>query len=353
MKKINFLFGMLLLMAAAHSQNLRLTTADNAYQSGDVIVKQQVEWMDAGAFGQGIEWDFAFLQPINTQYEVRYFHPDSTDMTLICGREPSARFYYRQRGDTLYAVGFENNTSIMNYFAPEIRLKFPMNFGDTLYSTFAGNGQYGRRVTMNVGGYTRVKYDATGTLKVPDFPNGVPALRTHTQRYYTQATMDSLQMKIDTWSWYVQGTRYPVFESIKTAIVSFKHLYNGDSIAQDTTTFQTSFYYPPTEQTNTIYSQQGSENQALTGAAAVFTKANFLPNPVVESLYVSYTLTRNANIWFSLHSNGGVPLFQTSPSNKPAGYNQAVIPMGSLIQGTYTLFVHVDDMVLMENIIKR
>jgi hypothetical protein len=335
------------------SQTERLTSASNGYQSGDLIVKQQVGYQDAGAFGQGIIWDFSFLQSINDAYEVNYFYADFADTLLLCGREPSARFYYKQSGDTLYSIGFENNTSIMRYFIPEVKLKFPLSYGDTLYSAFAGLGQYGRRMPLNVAGYTRVKYDALGTLKVPDYPGGIPALRTHTQRYYTQASMDSLQMKIDTWSWYVQGTRYPVFESIQTNIISFKRLYNGDSIAQDTAIFQTSFYYPPSAQTSEYMQNANNQLDITNPINSVFTHANYLPNPVVDNLYINYNLVRNANVWFSLHSQGGVPLVQTTPENRQSGYNQDIISMSGFIQGSYSLYVHVDNMVLMQVIIKH
>jgi hypothetical protein len=352
MKKLLLLLSATVLCLPLSGQVLRLTASDNAFLMGDVVVKQQVEYRDAGSHGHGIIWDFAFLQPINEQYEVKYFYPDSTDFSLICGREPSARFYYRLQNDTLKSVGFENNTSIMNYFLPEVKLKFPFNFGDTLRSNFAGAGQYGRRVNMSVSGYTSTIYDADGTLKIPDFPDGVPALRTHSQRFYTQATRDSLQMKIDTWSWYVAGTRYPVFESIQTSVVSNTTFANGSQQQNDTAIFQTSFYYPPTQQTN-IYAEQNAENQILTGINAVFTEADWQPNPVVENLYISYKLTRNATVWFSVHNNGSISLCQTPPQHLQAGYNQTIIPMNALISGTYTVYVHVDDMVLMQTVIKR
>lgn len=90
-----------------------------------------------------------------------------------------------------------------------------------------------------------------------------------------------------------------------------------------------------------------------TGAAAVFTQARWLPNPVADNLYINYRLTRDAAIWFSVHSNAGIALCQTPPSNKQAGYNQTIIPMGHLITGTYTVYVHVDDMVLLQTVVKK
>ena len=153
----------------------------------------------------------------------------------------------------------------------------------------------------------------------------------------------------------MSGTRYPVFESVQTNVVRIKTLSNGSEQANDTTIFQTSFYYPPTQQTNIYNNGQNPENgnEQLTGAAAVFTEADWQPNPVYENLYISYKLTRNATVWFSVHSNGNIPLCQTPQQNLQAGYNQTTIPMSMLPTGLYSVYVHVDDMVLIQTIIKR
>jgi len=63
-KKLSFFLLATLISLPLSSQNLRLTAEDNAYTAGDVIIKQQVEYKDAGISGHGVVWDFAFLQPI-------------------------------------------------------------------------------------------------------------------------------------------------------------------------------------------------------------------------------------------------------------------------------------------------
>jgi hypothetical protein len=96
---------------------------------------------------------------------------------------------------------------------------------------------------------------------------------------------------------------------------------------------------------------ESAEN--LLEAEAVFTEATMLPNPVVTNLYINYKLTRSAKIWFTVHNNAGIPVRQTVPQAKPAGYNYTTINMSNTITGTYTVYVHVDDMVLQRVIIKK
>lgn len=98
---------------------------------------------------------------------------------------------------------------------------------------------------------------------------------------------------------------------------------------------------------------QNSSTSADNPALKVFTEARYMPNPVTDNLYVDYKLTRAAVIWFSVHNNSGVPMYQTSPATMPEGQNRAIIPMSGFIGGTYTVYAHIDDMTLSQVVIKQ
>ena len=362
MKKLSsilLLCSIALCLQAQHS--LRLTANRNAYRAGNELQKQQVVFRDPGSNGKNLIWDFRHLQVIDEEYKLRYFIPDSAYMHLLCGVEHRTRYYYNQSKDSLWAIGFENATTFMEYTQPELRMIFPFTYGDTLRSNFEGTGEYGRRLTLGVKGFTRVEADAEGELILPD-ETVKKALRVRTLRHYRETTIrsslnlsqgdflqaeDNTEMILDTYSWYAQGMRYPVFESIRTTV-----LRNG----ADTTVFQTSFYYPPIEQkaqTNEENTETPNSGEWAEGAAAVFTEAVLLPNPVVDMLYINYKLTRDARIGFSLHSNAGVLMTQTAAMNKTEGYHQTPINMTGFMTGIYTLYVHVDDMVMSLNVVKK
>lgn len=354
MKKHNiliFFLSMLVFCLQAQSTHT-LSAKRNAYRAVDRLIKQQVEYKDPGSKGKDLIWDFRMVQPINEEYKLNYFIPDSTRMERLCGLEHRTRYYYLQHADTLWTTGFENATTYMEYIQSELKLKFPFSYGDTLFSYFEGKGEYCHRDSLHVQGYTRVEADAKGELQLPDFETVKNALRVHTLRHYTQTGKDSLEMILDIYSWYANGVRYPVFESIKTTL-SKKLPSAGGEV--DTTVFTTSFYYPPEEQISQVETEPlpTETNEELSGAAAVFTEATLLPNPVTDKLYLNYKLTRPAQVWFSVHSNGGIPLCQTPVQNLPEGYNSTTIDMRTLITGTYTLYVHVDDMVLQRIVVKK
>ncbi|MDD2797227.1 MAG: hypothetical protein PHV20_01400 [Bacteroidales bacterium] len=325
-----------------------LSASRNAYRAADQITKQQVEYKEPGTAGLGKVWDFSTVQPINEAYTLDYFIPDSTDMLRLCGMEHNTRYYYRQQADSVWGVGYENNTTTMEYTRPELRMRFPFAYGDTLRSDFEGVGQYGHFMALNVKGTTRVEADASGELRLPQNETVKKALRVHTLRHYTQTGKDSVEMTLDTYSWYAAGIRYPVFESIRTTI-------NKKGNSSDTTLFTTSFYYPPEKQVSQIETEPIPLDSLYEdeGAAGVFTEATLYPNPVVSNLVIKYKLTRQANIWFSVHNSMGVQFSSTSPEALEAGEHRTIVPMGSLNHGAYLIYVHVDDMLLRRGVMKK
>jgi len=346
-------------LAFTYSQApLKLTTEKNGYQAGDSIYKYQVEYKDPGSIGRELEWDFSNLNIINEEYLIKYFTPDSADKSKLCGMEHRTRYYYRQQTDSLWALGFENYTTLLNYSKPELKLKFPFTYGDTLYSAFEGKGIYCNLLPLHVKGYTLVEADAEGTLKLPGNKKVNKALRTHTLRYYTETGKDSVEMTLDTYTWYANDIRYPIFESIKTTLhkPSSQRGEEAESKA-DTTVFFTSFYYSPEELNKQpdLLAKDATDiyGNPIPEAERVFTEARMNPNPVISNLIIDYKLTRKAQIWFTVHNNIGVPMRQTSPQTLDEGYHQQTIPMGGLITGTYTVYVHIDDMMINRVVVKK
>ena len=357
MKKItlSIITGLMALLLPAQTSH-KLTTHRNAYRAADALVKQQVTFKDPGSSGKGLHWDFSMLQPINENYSLKYFIPDSTRMDRLCGQEHNTRYYFRQQQDSLQAVGYANSTTYLEYTQPELRMHCPFTYGDTLFSYFTGKGEYCHRLPLAVKGYTRVVADAEGELKLPEFETVKKALRVRSLRHYTETGKDSVEMTLDTYAWYADGIRYPVFESVKTTLSKKgdKKDEKGESL-RDTTVFSTSFFYPPQLQTSQIQTDSipADNKVAVSGAATVFTEAQLMPNPVVDNLYINFKLVRAAKVWFTVHSNIGIPLCQTAPENLGEGNHNTTVRMTGLVTGVYSLYVHVDDMVMQLNVVKK
>jgi hypothetical protein len=168
-----------------------------------------------------------------------------------------------------------------------------------------------------------------------------------------QARNDGAGLKIfvsSTPDFYAFETQIFTPQNIDNQKVTFSNLNFTDSVSYFT------FGYTQSDVDNFVFnnnSSSNSQNGSQNPVNQVFTEADWQPNPVVENLYIDYKLTRAATVWFSVHSNGSIPLCQTPAQNLQAGENQTIIPMGHLPTGTYTVYVHVDDMALMQVIIKR
>lgn len=354
----NFLFVLIMIFSfsLSHGQkNLQLKKHENSLQAGDNLIKQQVEYKDPGSSGRDITWDFSMIKEVNDKYELSYFIPDSSKMDTLCGLEHNSRYYFQLKNDTLFALGFENSNTKIDYLDPEAKLIFPFNYGDTLFSEFNGLGEYSHFIELKVNGYTKVVADAIGKMKLPHNELIDDVLRIRTFRHYMETGRDSVEMTIDSYSWYGKQYRYPLFESIKTTLnrkgdskTEFGESYN------DTIIYTTSFYYPPELQTDQSLTDSTllKENSPM-GPYQIFTEASYQPNPVVTNLLISYKLTRSANVWFSLHNVSGIPIWQTSPRITPEGFNSIEINMSQEIPSAYTLYVHVDDMMVKQVIIKK
>jgi len=347
MKKITVLLLFCFVCLINHALfSQKLTSSRNYFRCGDKLTKQQVEFKDPGPAGKQIEWDFSMLNSIDEKYGLAYFGIAEGDTADVIGMEHDTRYYYQLKNDTLWMTGYENRTTRMNFDQPEAQLHYPFHFGDSLRTTFSGKGLYCQKVDLVAKGETSVTIDATGLIITPTKDTINNVLRVKRLRSYTEIGVDSALLQLTTYSWYARGYRYPVFETVKSVIM------RGDSIAES---FSTSFYYPISDLQN-IAPDPANDNIKPDKAAditSVFTEAQLMPNPVLTDLTINYKLTRAAKVWFTVHNNTGIGLCQTAPQNLSEGFNSTNVPMGNLITGVYSLYVHVDDMVMRLNVVKK
>lgn len=263
-----FLFFMLAVMAPLQlfsQYSLERTT--HLPRPGDRLGKQETAYKSPGAKGTGIVWDFSELENRNANYELRYTSPHLGSDTIV-GIEHRTMYRYQLSGDTLFTPGYENSTTRIGYRIPESLLIFPFPYGRSLTTCFGGKGNYCNRLGIDICGRSTVTADATGLMILPGGDTLRHVLRVHTCKLVFERTGpgpahavagvdtvagpvcyrdsvnryladDSAHFQIDTWRWYAEGYRYPVFESIHSAICKS---------GKKSTHFSTSFYYPPKEQ---------------------------------------------------------------------------------------------------------
>jgi hypothetical protein len=323
----------------------RFSRKRNAYRDGDVIVKQQVEYLEPGSPGVKSMWNFSRLNPVNEKYNLVYFTYDKEDTVHITGLEHETRYDYEQKDDTLWLTGYTNRTTEMTYSRPEAQLRYPFHYGDSLYTRFIGKGSYCRKIDLAAKGETFVMVDATGMLITPEGDTLKKVTRVKRIRSYTEIGVDSVKLKLETYSWYALGYRYPVFETVK----SWEN--RGDSTWA---CFGTSFYYPIrnlAELAEDTVNMNIRNNEAQSND--ILLSCTTYPNPVVSELAVNYELSQDAHVSFRLCDIGGRPWMSQPAQTMAAGKQGYIIPMSGFPPGDYALYITVDGYAHRYKVIKQ
>ena len=388
-----FLFFMLAVMAPLQlfsQYSLERTT--HLPRPGDRLGKQETAYKSPGAKGTGIVWDFSELENRNANYELRYTSPHLGSDTIV-GIEHRTMYRYQLSGDTLFTPGYENSTTRIGYRIPESLLIFPFPYGRSLTTCFGGKGNYCNRLGIDICGRSTVTADATGLMILPGGDTLRHVLRVHTCKLVFERTGpgpahavagvdtvagpvcyrdsvnryladDSAHFQIDTWRWYAEGYRYPVFESIHSAICKS---------GKKSTHFSTSFYYPPKEQyyglSGDPENQERRDRREMDHHPEAFPAADsekkdsghededeFIRYVCIsdgQEVSLSYTLKTDSDVGIELYDIQGRRYSAVQKACQSAGSYREQFPLGKLSAGEYLLRIAIGNKTYGEKILKR
>jgi len=366
----------------------QLNTLHNHYRSGDVLIKQQVEFIDPGEAGVNKVWDFSRLKAINDVYtltydlpplegdsvyilgSVRYNKKEISDNELIVGTEHNTMYYYHLRHDSLLQMGHENPSVKLAYISPMILMQFPLDYGKTVTSDYQSKGLYSRTADIRTKGTITTIADAYGSIILPLGDTISPVLRVKTiQTIYDIANQYSYNIHLDnnegkaleTCRWYSKGYRYPVFETVRNI-----------NIADSTTLFSTAFFYPPQDH---LYLDTDPENQSLlnelwknaendnntnaenqegkTVTLDDIMTCRIYPNPVVSHMNLEYELKEDAKVSFELYSMEGMPVKKINMKSRTKGMYNETIECSALKSRNYVLRIIADNVFVNEVVLKK
>lgn len=344
-------------------------------RANDTIIKQCVEYREPGRMGENVLWDFCKLKTIDESYILAYGQEGDS----LTGTEHNTTYYYGVKGDSLLLYGYEKPTTWMKYVRPELLLKFPIRYGDSINSYFQGLGRYCNDLSLLIMGKSTVKVDAYGMMVLPNGDTLKHVLRTSTTRYMAEASgelnlrvfkkklldaplptdsinyhliSDSVMLKVETFCWYEEGYRYPIFETVR-----------GETIKHGSSTnfFSLSFYYPPQEQYYALENDsenqkrrdevQNEEDKKRWNADKPSSKASQEKNDqlsyVVEVspeglLKLNYQLYEDALVAVMLYDLQGRQLSKEESYRSVGGYTNT-IPLSSYATNDYLLRIRVNN----------
>lgn len=371
-------FGLLFVgTISAVAQQVTLSEERNEARS-DKLEKQQLDYHFQGPSGPKVIWDFHQLESTDKSYQLRYY-VDETDTTGFVGVEHNTAYHYRKTGDSILLVKYANRTLSLNYSKPEVRLKYPFHYGDSVNSYFEGTGYYSHRIPMKLSGESKVKADGWGMLVIPGGDTLRQVLRVNTLRECKLVTgADSSEIAYNCYSWYARGYRYPILETIHTTLNKDKEKH-----------FAVTFFYPPESHKYELDEDpvNNAELESMLLAYEIdpgidslstagwrdmdgnllpedyFSKNDlpvsqndfipeelqnicsyieYYPSPVKDILTIKYGLKENASIGFQVFDSASRLLFLQPERNETVGEHQTSFNLSGYMPGVYHLHCLID-----------
>jgi len=382
------LFGLMFLVktSSLSAQNI-LCKEYNMFRGEDVITKQQVKYKHPGRAGANVLWDFSKQEAINEKYKLSYIQSEAdSDVT---GCEHNTLYHYLLRNDSLYSLGYENPTTIINNWKPELLMTFPFSYQKRIEGYFYGTGNYCRRLDLTSQGKTVTWGDAYGMIILPNGDTLQHVLRVRSLKKIAEKMVsfiqkdsiikpvvnidsinyhlnnDSVYMQVETYRWYADGYRYPVFETVESITFKnqtpFKH-------------FNTAFFYSPNkhsylnddpdnlakldeienENKKSKNSSEGSNsNSSGNNPNKELTNYNVHIDKESNRISIEYDLTQQADVTISLYDMQGRLLVNYPKTNHPEGFYQEAIALDGFQLGEYLLRIVVNDKVYGEKIVNQ
>lgn len=342
MRRIIFLFtGFGLLFPTMHLSAQILTTEHHTPQCNDSLLAYKVAYIVSADTGRNCVWNFSDLSTDNAEVvEVDYYMALADDTTHIGLHRERTNYYYHIANDTLWQKSYETSRAYVEY-APRVPLlRFPFVYGDTMTGTFHGKGQYCHMSPLNIEGFIRVKADGAGCLILPEDTID-KALRVHSQMEYREKKHQKNCVQEERSAWYSPYCRYPLVESVRVQTIK-----NTDTI-----TFASTYYYPQ-EQDEELRERDIEADEENAEADSLVSNIRFMPNPVYNDVQIYYSLSRPAQVYISLHYNGGLTTYQSPLHHEEEGEHSVSVNMSGMPIGSYVVYIHADDIVGSGSLIK-
>jgi len=359
----------------------------NMFRGEDVITKQQVKYKHPGRAGANVLWDFSKQEAVNEKYKLFYIQSEAD--SAVTGCEHNTLYHYLLKNDSLYSLGYENPTTIINNWKPELLLTFPFSYQKRIEGYFYGTGNYCRRLDLTSQGKTVTWGDAYGMIILPNGDTLQHVLRVRSLKKIAEKMIpfvqkdsiiqpvvnidsinyhlnnDSVYMQVETYRWYADGYRYPVFETVES--ITFK---NQKPLKH----FNTAFFYSPDKhsylnddpdnlakldeiekENKKSKNSSGGSNSNSSGNNSNKELINYNVHIDKESnrISIEYDLTQQADVIISLYDMQGRLLVNYPKTNHPEGFYQEAIALDGFQLGEYLLRIVVNDKVYGEKILKQ
>lgn len=321
-------------------------------RDSDEISMQRVTPLPVGDEGMDVLWDFTMAVDMDEPHAVT-FRKDTLGRHVVIEDDGVKRYRLSSDG-LLRLVETEDRHTVMHYARPRSVMRYPLQYGDTLSSVFAGNGRYSGDHLLKVCGQTDICADAYGSLVMSE-GDTLNALRvrslTVTSMYMALDSIGDIgsaahvkQEIEDSYDWYVRGYRYPLYRTVQrtsysdmipvaTDIRSYRLLPENFTVSGDT-------------RNDSILAKDSLDRQREETRDILRYEVSVSGG----SVSITYTLSRDAQITALLTDISGI-IYRKDIRHGVAGQPASIsLDCSRLRSGTYTLYINVDGNVYSEKI---
>ena len=320
--------------------------------SADSLQKSKIRYFSPGKGGIGKVWDFS--QKLGSkQSSFVKFLSDSTDVFSVI--EAGSNSYYRSTPDTLILIGSESPLEKRTYVNGKFSKKFPLEYGDSLRTTFRCEGAYCGNHPFRETGTSSIKVDAVGSIILAESDTVNHVKRVHTIDSYSicmdidSAALDTAkltQVIEERYEWYLPNTTYPIIEDVTSTTY-----YNMDPIGITKYAYcnlpedLADKYITPLDE-----DAPDEIDNSFDEETSVPDIIHYTVETTGSSIHITYDLDAEASITTIVASHTGL-LCMSKHWAQPAGHGYSVeIDCNGLRPGIYILYINVNGKVYSEKV---
>ena len=330
-----------------------LTREYHAPQDGDELTIHEVEYSDAGMFGEHAIWDFS--ANIQTGEEFSKFYVTDGD-SIFVEAMPSGKIVNTIRNDSIFTISEQENLYQYDFQIPAYNGKYPSAYGDSYHSSYRGGGSFSNAYAIDITGDVLFEADAYGTLILSEQDSLQNVLRLHIIRTSSVGmATDTLshsdivrKQKIEeTYRWYARGYRYPVYETVSQS-------YYDNTVP--VTCVQKAYLCLPEDQKFIVDSlnlsilREDSLQKAIHAPEDIINYSVYTGNGTVT---LAYDLKSKATVRVLLTDAQGIIYRQENHSNESGSGYSVTFSTAGLRRGNYVIYINVNGRIYNEKFRKE
>lgn len=306
------------------SQSLSLPNA------GDSFERIGIAWTPVPKSEKNQYWDLSEVEVLEDRKRVECLLSSEDGKTFeLCSG--ATKFSYVFDENSQYMTKTENKITSVSYEQPELQLRYPCVYQDSVSRPFRGKVVCGDKERGPFEGTVHVKVDALDCVM---FPNGIrldSLLRVHHEKSFSYG---GSTIWVDSYRWYSQHVPYPLLEHVETKDLA-RTLHMESWYCPGLVSLVGDRTMESTGKIQSAKSRSGSNEKSVSSLRneASCTVARIVDDKVTVSFY----LPTEGEVEYSLCQSNGMVLEHRKLGPLPAGYYQEKVKLPSIGNGVYIM----------------